>query len=172
MCEWMWNVKFSGTIPGRICNLLASSCHSLKHCLGDRLWPTSDLGGVLFEVLWRPLSHQGTWVGTIAPIFSCSRFLLGKWKGSLSTSCFLCLCFWVKSHEGTKREVGGCCSFPPILNHDKVAGAFNNQEEETTGEWQERAEWFQEALYLLEDLLKGPASFSSLSEHRCSQWAT
>lgn len=70
----------------------------------------------------------------------------------------------MKSHEDTKREVGGCCSFPPILNHDKVAGAFNNQEEETTttGEWQERAEWFQEALYLLEDLLRGlPVSLRS-----------
>lgn len=130
MCEWMWNVKFSGTIPGSICNLLALSCHSLKYCLGDRLWPTRDLGGVSFGIFWRPLSHQGALLGTFPRIFSGFRFLLGKWKRSLAPSWF-CMPFFSLHEIPWRHKVwsGDCCLPRPILNHDKVAGASVCQEE-------------------------------------------
>lgn len=112
----------------------------LRHVtLQSIAWETGyDPPGILVEF---PLkSSEGHWpIGvfwwgpSFPPIFSCFTFLLGKGKGSLAPSCFFMPVFLGEIPRKHQVWSGGCCSPHPILNHDKVAGAFVDQEERDNG---------------------------------------
>lgn len=84
--------------------------------------------------LWGPLKAtfpSGYFGGDLPTQFFWLRISAGEVEGVFGTflfSVFLMLVFLGEIPWRHKVWSGGCCSPHPILNHDKVAGAFNNQE--------------------------------------------